>query len=123
MKVRNTETATAELTSVVVNVAKALRADSPVVLKSEYPTMAEVCEAAEQRMILDERRVDLLLSRPQARANVWRSALGKAWVSMGRSPFAHLPVAEAIAKSVAVNRDWAVETLAHFDYVERGWAE
>ena len=121
MRIRKTETATAELTSLVVCVTKELRADSHIVLKAELPTLSEVCKASERRMILDERRADLFLSQAQARANVWRSALGKAWVSLGRIPFAHLPVAEAIAKTAAMNGDWACETLARFDGIERGW--
>ena len=110
---------TVKLTALAEGVEKGLRRDSTVVMKAE-PTLAELCIAIEEQMILDE--VDAI-NKAEARSRVWRSALGKAWVGMGRGPLAHLPYKEAIAKTDAMCGGWANELLQVFDGVEKGWTK
>ena len=120
MRTRNTDhDSTAKLIGVVERVEKGLRVDSGVVLKAE-PSLKDVCEAAIERMMLDE---DSFLKRPEKRYRVHQSAIGKAWASIGITPLASLPFHEAISKTSALAPDWAQETLTRFDAISKGWIE
>ena len=112
-------TAVEELDGVLTKVLKSV--DNGAVLKSS-PTLEQAIDAAVEKMMSDEIVADALMTRPEARAIVWRSPLGREFVSLGRGPIARLPFKEAIAKTDALSGGkWAAEVLVRFDAIAKGW--
>ena len=112
-------TAVEELTGVVTTVLKSI--DNGIVLKSS-PSLEGAIDAVVEKMMTDETDGDALITRPEARARVWKSPLGRAFVSLGRGPLAHLPYKEALAKTDALSGGrWAAELLSKFDAIAKGW--
>ena len=112
------------LTGVMERVCKSLQGEGLVRKADGELTLAELGEAAVQRMMDDAIREDPFLSRPQARATVYKSALGRTWGSFDRAPFANRPYREALRKIEATNDNgWAEEMIGRFDSIQKGWTK
>ena len=95
--------------------------DNGIVLKSS-PSLEGATDAVVEKMMTDETDADAVITRPEARAIVYRSPLGRVFASMGRGPLARLPFKEAIEKTDRLSGGkWAAELLSKFDAIAKGW--
>ena len=114
----------------LVEVLKSLAADgqrtNPDIVQkgADDMTLAEFGETMTSLLMREAQQQDPFLTRPQARAAVYRSSVGKIFASLDRMPFAQQPVAKAVASIEGMGRGnggWAEDLLSHLTAIDRGW--
>ena len=115
-----------QLVEVFKSLADAGRHTSPdLVRKSvEEMSLAEFGETMVQLMMREVQQQDPFLTKPEARADVYRSPSGGFFASLDRLPYAHEPVAKAISSIEGMGRGqggWAQDVLNRLTAIDRGW--
>ena len=122
------KTATTDPAVRLVEVFKSLAADGQrtnpdIVRKSaDEMTLSEFGVTMTSLLMREAQQQDPFLTKPQARAAVYRTPTGRVFASLDRLPHARQPVAKAVALIENMGRGgWAEDLLSHLTAIDRGW--
>ena len=113
-----------QLVEVFKSLADAGRHTSPDLVQKRFEelSLAGFGETMIQLMMREVQQQDPFLTKPEARADVYRSPSGRVFASLDRLPYANQPVAKAIELIDKMGRgDWAEDLLHRLTAIDRGW--
>ena len=126
MKNETTGEPKAQLTEVLKSLTDAGQRTSPDIVCKRFEELSlEGCGDVQVELLMREvQQQDPFLTKPEARSDVYRTAAGALFASFSRLPFAHEPVAKAIASIEGMGRGqggWAQDVLNRLTAIDRGW--
>ena len=116
-----------QLVEVFKSLADAGQRTSPDLVRKSADEMSltEFGETMVQLMMREVQQQDPFLTKPEARADVYRSPAGSTFASLERLPYSDQPVTKAIASIDGMGRGrgggWAEGLLDRLWRIDRGW--